>query len=198
MEDFLDFVEKEGVKISQIKEMQIKRYQIALTEKEYSNHTIARKISALRLYFKHLRKEGVMVHNPMEDIKQPMLEKRENKLTEEEANRLKDMMKENERDLLLFCLIYNEKIKISDVITIKHQDYNQSQGILYLNKRALSIQNETKILIEGKIEKQQSDELFLVNSLKGKALTEPGAYFIIKEYLKKIDRSDLRPIDLIK
>jgi len=177
--------------------MQIKRYQIMLTEKGYSNHTIARKISALRLYFKHLRKEGIMTHNPIEEIKQPILEKRESKMTMEEAEKLKELMKRDERDFLIFCLLFTEKIKLSELITIKQKDYNLHQGILYLQKRALSLQEETKRTIQNYLKEGENDS-FLVKSLKGKPLTEPGAYFIVKGYLKEIGRDDLRPIDLVK
>jgi site-specific recombinase XerD len=194
---FDEYIEKENIKVAQIKETQIKRFLLFLAEKGYSNHSIARKLSALRLYFKHLRKEGIMLHNPMEDIKQPMTEKREVQLTDEEVKKMKELMRENERDFLLFLLVFDEKIKVSDVISIQVKDYQLQQGILYLMKRAISLSEETNHYLKTYIQNMQPEDMLMKNQ-KNKPLSESGAYFILKNYLKKINRNDVRPLDLSK
>lgn len=194
---FDEYIEKENIKVAQIKETQIKRFMLFLREKGYSNHSISRKLSALRLYFKHLRKEGVMLHNPMEDIKQPMTEKRNVTLTKEEVVQIKELMKENPRDLLLFTLVVDEKIKVSDVISLQVKSYHVQQGILYLPKKAVSLSEPTNELIKTYIKGKEAEEVLFKNQ-HNKLLKESGAYYILKTYLKNIDREDVRPLDLSK
>jgi len=194
---FDEYIEKEKIKVAQVKETQIKRFMLFLTEKGYSNHSIARKLSSLRLYFKYLRKEGVMLHNPMEDIKQPMTKKRQVILSKEEIIKIKDLMKENIRDLLLFSLVVDEKIKVSDVLLLQVKSYHIQQGILYLPKKAVSLSESTNQLIKMYIQGKEAEEMLLKNQHQ-KPLQEAGAYYILKKYLKEIDREDVRPFDLSK
>ena len=60
IELFLHFLTHENIKLIQTKEIHIRQFNYSLKEKGYSEHTIARKNSALRLFFKFLRKQGAM------------------------------------------------------------------------------------------------------------------------------------------
>lgn len=197
VELFKEFLNENKIKDNEVKHVNIKQYQIKLTEMGYSNHTIARKISSLRLYFKYLRKSGVMENNPLEDVKQPILEKRDDKLSEEKWNEIKILLEGKERDLLMMYFIYKEKIKIKELIEIRVKDYNKEQGILYLKKRAISLEEETKEILNTYLGEKE-EEKFIFESSRESKLTEPGAYFIIKTYLKKVGCENLRPIDLVK
>lgn len=194
---FLEFIEEKNVLPEKTKEMHIMQYQITLKEKGYSNHTIARKISSLRIFFKYLRITKKMQHNPLEEIKQPMVEKREEKLSYKQWGELMEAVGDNERDKLFLTLIYKEKIRINDLIKINVEDYNKNQGILYLEKKAVSLESETKKMLDTHVEEKNGYD-FLFNSKRGEVLTEAGAYFIVKSYLKKIGLEYLRPIDLVK
>lgn len=195
VEDFLAYLTNEAIQPHEVKEVHIKKYQFQLTEGGYSTHTIARKMSALRLFFKHLRKIGKMERNPLEDIKQPIVEKREKKLSTQEAAEIETQIVANKRDQLLFSLLYREKIKLRDIVMLKKESFNEAQSILYLEKRALSVSPTTKTLM---MERLVEEGDYMIASQKGKPLTESGAYYIVKNLLRSIGREDLRPIDLTK
>jgi site-specific recombinase XerD len=194
VESFLQYMEQNDLKIGMIKEVNVRRYHLYLTENGYSGHTLARKNSALRLFFKYARKQGLMTINPMEDIKQPKVTKRESALTKEEITELESVVLQP-RDQLLLRLLLHEDVKIAEVIAAKKGDYKETQGILYLGKRAVTISEMTRqllALVTG------AEDDYLITSAKDKPLTESGVYFILKNYFKAIGRSDLRPIDLVK
>lgn len=199
VEDFINYSKKEDIKIPKIKESDIKRYNIKLAKEGYSNHTIARKNSSLRLYFKFLRKTGFMIENPMEDIKQPTLQKKQIKVNEKIEEKIITVIKEegNLRDMLLFHLLRREKIKLSEIIKLRVKDYNKNQGILYTQKKAIVTDEKTKELVNQIIVSKDSEEYILTNH-RGKRLTEPGAYYLIKKYLREVNELQIRPIDLTK
>lgn len=196
VELFTNFVDKEGLRVVNLKETHIKKFNLHLNELGYSNHTIARKNSSLRIYFKYMRKEGFMVGNPMEDIKQPNLPKRENGLTAEDF-RLMEEKAENgaTRDLILLSLAYYDKVKISEIIKLKREAFEKQQGILYLEKKAVILNNKTKNLLENA---KGDEEGYLVVNQHNKPLSESGAYFILKNYFDGIGKPELRPVDLYR
>lgn len=198
MEHFLSFLDKTETKIIHVKESHIKRFIISLKDQGVSNHTIARKNSALRWYFKFLRKSGMMVENPMEDIKQPELEKRKTAISDEEIDQLETFIRlgGKTRDLAIFYLLWYEKIKLSEIVQIKKEDFNIKQSILYLHNKAILISDKTHDLLKEECEKTENGYLF--KNERNKPLTESGAYFILKTFLRQVERPDIRPIDLSK
>ena len=191
---FSEFLEKEAINVVKMKEAHVKKFNLYLHEHGYSNHTIARKNSSLRLYLKFLRKEGVMVHNPMEDIKQPKLTVREESFTEEDYQMLtKETM--SERDQLLLALAYLDKVKVRDILSLKKEQYEKHQGIIYLAKKAVLVHPKTKVLLDAAFE---NEHLYFVTNQHGKPLTESGAYFVFKQYFEKIGKPHLRPVDVFK
>lgn len=179
-----------------MKETHVKKFNLKLNESGYSNHTIARKNSSLRLYFKYLRKEGYMVINPMEDIKQPNLPKREHLLTNEDFLLIEEKASiDKERDLLLLSLAYYDKVKISEIIKLKRSSFDKQQGVLYLENRAVALSVKTKNILE---QSQTNENNYLVVNQHNKPLSISGAYFIIKNYFESIGKPELRPVDLYR
>lgn len=198
VDDFLLFLQNKDIGISEVRESSIKEYNLFLKEEGYSNHTVARKNSSLRLYFKFMRKLGLMTNNPMEDIKQPKLVERKSQLSLDDFYKLFEIAK-CKRDILILSLCYFDKVKVSDLVKIKVGQYNKEQGILYLGKRAVLVHQETKKNIDSYINELEKEEfeLLLVNQ-HGKELSVSGVYFLLKKYFEEIGKSDLRPIDLYK
>lgn len=194
IELFSSFLENEAVSVAKVKETHIKKFNLHLHEMGYSNHTIARKNSSLRLYLKFLRKEGVMVHNPMEEIKQPKLSVREVTFTEEDFMAI--CAEETPlRDRLMVSLAYLDKVKVRDMLQLKKEQYEKHQGILYLPKKAVLVHPKTKALLDVFYEEEND---YFISNQHGKPLTESGAYFVFKQYFDHIGKPELRPIDVYK
>lgn len=196
IEQFVSYCKEQELETKEVKEMHIKQYVMRLKEKGLSSHTIGRKCSSLRFYFKYMRKAGEMVHNPMEDIKQPRMESQKQKVTEEMWETIIEPIQEegNERDLLLMYLLHYDKIKISEIVGLQTEQYKEMQGILYLGKRAVPLHEKTKQVLDNYIKQVKTDYLF--TNQHQKPLTKPGAYFVVKTHLKQAGLETVRPIDL--
>lgn len=193
---FVEHIKQEDIPWQSVKERHIKNYNMNMKQIGYSDHSIARKNSSIRLFLKHLRKQGIMLHNPMEDIRQPLLQKREVQLTEEEKEQLAEKMKAEARDYLIYTLLSKEKLKVSEIIELKWEQINQQNLIIYLPKRAVSIQLDTLQVLE----EMRTDEVggYILKNQHGKPLSVNGVHFILKKYFKEINREDIRPNDLAK
>ena len=66
---------------------------------------------------------------------------------------------------------------------------------MYLPKKAVLIHAKTKTLLDQIYETE--NDYFVFNQ-HGKPLTESGAYFVFKQYFEKINKPELRPIDVYK
>ena len=60
----------------QVGPLDIRSYLAFLNEKQYARRTIARKISALRSFYKYLVRENIIEYNPLSKIHSPKLEKK--------------------------------------------------------------------------------------------------------------------------
>ncbi|WP_182101625.1 site-specific integrase [Niallia taxi] len=199
---FLAFIQHDLDNISDTEESHVLDFAEHLANGlGYSNNTIARHLSSLRNFFKYLRSNNLMVVNPMDDIKQPELNRRETpELTEDDVALMEEYTKKTsgcpERDLLLIHLLFYEKLKVSDAIEITKEHYDRNSGVVVVNGKEHSIQNITKPLLDKEYKNAESP-YFLYNH-NYKKLTESGAYFILKSLFKAIGKPHLRPIDLSK
>jgi len=150
----------------------------------------------MRLFLKYLRKQGIMIHNPMEDIKQPQLVKREVELSKGEQMLLAEKMKADARDYLMYLMLVEEKIKVSEITKIQWRDVNEQSSIVYLPKRAVSLKEST--LQQIKLVSEEKIEGPIFKNRHGKPLSVNGIHFILKGYLKEMNREDIRPNDLTK
>jgi site-specific recombinase XerD len=193
-DEFLLFVKKEGISVSMLREVHVRKWNNTLREKGASNHTIAWKNSALRRFFKHLRQTGVMVQNPMEEIQQPSLEKRKEEVPTNFLSLIEEMVV-YKRDKLLFYFLMLDKIKPSELVGLKLKNIEQKQGVLFLEQRAISIHEKTKKMCS---ELEGDRDAYLFTNQFAKPLTQAGVYFVVKTHLKRLGYAHLRPIDLLK
>ena len=56
--------------------LDVRGYLAELNEKQYARRTIARRISALRSFFKYLVREAVIEYSPLTKVRTPKLEKK--------------------------------------------------------------------------------------------------------------------------
>lgn len=179
-------------------ETDIKQYIGWLREKEYSNTTVAKKLSLLRTYFKWLRKNGEMIHNPMDDIQLPKKVEDKRIVTDEEKKFLMELVNEANvtRDMAIFHMLMDEGIKPNEMIHITYKDIDLEQRMLYVGKKVVAIEEQTAY--HFKKMKEENGEGFLLTNQHGHPLKESGIYFVIKNYLKLLDDPKIKPMDLMK
>ena len=79
IKSFSEFLQErfgENFTWKQVGTLDIRAYLTDLNKKEYSRRTIARRISALRSFYKYMVRENILESNPFTKVKTPKLEKK--------------------------------------------------------------------------------------------------------------------------
>jgi integrase/recombinase XerC len=125
--DFQRFAQTEEIKA--VDKRIIRGYLAHLNQNQISKRTILRRLSALRSFFKFLLKEGVISHNPLEEIDAPKLEKTiPAPLTREEIDRLFQQPDTQTflgfRDRTIMELFYSSGLRISELVGLNKTDFD--------------------------------------------------------------------------
>lgn len=198
VEQFLEFadISKEH-ELKEVNTRLIRGWMVELMENDYVAQSVNRKLSTLRTYFKWLKKEGVIHDNPMKLVRGPKNNKRlpsfiqQKQITE---NKLADTFSddfEGQRDRLMFELLYQTGIRLSELIHLKDADVSNSQ-IKVLGKRnkerIIPISKDLSLAIEKyrglRREISVSSDTLLVLKT-GKILYPKFVYRRINKYLSQ-------------
>ena len=118
----------------------IRGWMVAMLENGISKRSVNRKLAALRIFFKWLRKEGKLNENTMTRIQGPKGEKRlpifvkEAELDVQKLNALFPTDFEGLRNQLIIELFYQTGMRLTELIELKEAAIN-SQHIKVLGKR---------------------------------------------------------------
>ncbi len=138
LEQFYEFVNQD---ISTVKANEIADFIKDLGDKKYSGKSIARKISAVREFFKFLLSEGKIADNPAADVLSPKKEKPLPKfLTEEEIGRMIDIAEAKKgfdglRLAAMLKLMYACGLRVSELVGLPEKNVNfKKEQVIVLGK----------------------------------------------------------------
>lgn len=170
----------------------IRNYISYLYEKKYQAKSITRMISALRSFFKYLKKEDKVDTNPLDLITSPKVEKKLPKyLTINDVEKIlnaPDMSnKVGVRDAFILELLYVSGIRVSELTSIKLNDISMS---------------EKKIKIMGKGSKERivyygsrcQDLLNKYLNVRKEFLRLPNDFLILSNTGKQMSTREIRNI----
>ena len=155
--------------------------------------TVKRRISALRSFYKYLRREGVVSKNPAAVLVLPKASKPLPKFfREEEMGRLLDDVMtgdefQDRRDKLIIDLFYQTGVRVSELVEIKDSDIDMGRGMLRVfGKR----RKERLIPIGGKLLKE-------IEAYKAKRNTEVGktSELFVRKNGEKLYRRGVYDVD---
>ncbi|MCJ8291366.1 MAG: tyrosine-type recombinase/integrase [Crocinitomicaceae bacterium] len=196
LEQFFEFAEiSEVQELKEVNARLVRGWMVDLMENEYVAQSVNRKLSTLRTYFKWLKREGLVTENPMKLVRGPKNNKRlpsfiqQKQITE---SKLSDTFSDDFdglRDKLMFELLYQTGIRLSELINLKDSDASNSQ-IKVLGKRnkerIIPISKDLSQLIQKyRGERREisisSDSLLVLKT--GKILYPKFVYRRINKYL---------------
>ncbi|PIE87197.1 MAG: integrase [Bacteroidetes bacterium] len=196
IEQFLEFAKIKNLdECKEVNARLIRGWMVDLMEEEYATQSVNRKLSTLRTFFKWLKKEGVITENPMKLIRGPKNNKRlpsfvqQKQLSDVNLSTIFSDDFDGIRDRLMFELLYQTGIRLSELIGLKESNVSKSQ-IKVLGKRnkerIIPISNSLSELIEKyRLERRQlsvsTDALLVLKS--GKILYPKFVYRRINNYL---------------
>lgn len=138
---FLNFVaslqeaEPEAVEVDSINVQTVRSYLAALAEKGLARKSMARKLAALRTFFKFLAREGVVAANPVKRLASPKLGR---KLPEflywEDVERLLNTADSGNilglRDQAVLEVLYGSGLRVSELVLLSRQDIDSGAMLL--------------------------------------------------------------------
>jgi integrase/recombinase XerC len=134
LDQFYAFIEKSGTDFSppDISSHDVRAWIVNLMDNKISASTVHRKVSSLRIFFKYMRKEGIIKHDPMDRV---VLPKRKKKLpvfvSESAMDNLLDQYEfgndfKGIRNKTIVEMLYLTGIRRAELIGLKNSDVDLS------------------------------------------------------------------------
>lgn len=129
----------EEVKIRSIDSLRIRAFLAHLYENEKKKTSIARKLAAVRAFFKFLSRERILAENPAAAVSTPKLARVLPRImTEEEMNQFLDRIAEEAqkgdpvliRDRAILELLYASGLRVSELVGLDLRNVNFGDGIV--------------------------------------------------------------------
>jgi len=137
LRQFRDFLKHsltaDEVDIAAVDALQVRAYLAALFQEQKEKASIARKLAAIRAFFKFLVRDGLVENNPAEFVATPKLAKKLPRImTEEETNNLLDRIAEAvpqgepvlKRDRAILELLYASGLRVSELAGLDLRSLN--------------------------------------------------------------------------
>lgn len=184
----------------------IRQYLGYLQKENYSRKSIARKLAALRTYFKFLCKKGYFKTNPAKSIFTPKLaQKLPTFLYQKEILELLQAPDDSTvlglRDRAILEMLYSTGIRVSELVGVNLKDIDYPNEIVNVlgkgdKERFVPIGSYALAAIEKYLDKRwqllkkdQFEEEALFLNCKGGRLTSRGVRFIVNKYIHRMSIS---------
>ncbi len=187
----------------------VRSWVVSLMEKELNPRTVNRKITALRSYFKFLKREGLIDQNPTQRISALKTKKQiPNFASEPDIEKLFSQIEyepgfSGTRDRLVLEMLYSTGMRRTELINLKTANINfYNRELKVLGKR-----NKERIIpftpmlaasVKGYMAEKQKqtgktmdNELLFVND-KGKKMGEKFVYNLVTKYLSLVTTIEKR------
>lgn len=201
---FITVRQKRDFLWEQITPLDVRAYLAELNNKQYARRTIARRISALRSFYKYLVRENILEYSPLAKVHSPKLAKQLPAFLDEvEVEELLNMPAKNNllgmRDQVALELLYATGCRVSELVglTLDRVDI-VNRYVLLLGKgnkerivplghaccNVLEAYYKVRNEIMQRYHQQEHDHL-LVNS-RGGALTDRSVRRILDKYIQQL------------
>jgi integrase/recombinase XerC len=180
----------------------IRAWIVSMLGNNYSTTSVHRKISCLRVFYRYLRKEGILSNDPLEKVVLPKRKKTLPVFVEEDAlTNLLDKTDFGEsfagiRNRTIIELLYVTGMRRSELIGLKCNDVDLTGGSLKVtgkrNKQRIIPLFKTAVIrldeylkVRNENVKALSDDWFFVTD-KGNKLYDKYVYNIVNSYLAMV------------
>ncbi|MDD3375407.1 MAG: tyrosine recombinase XerC [Candidatus Omnitrophica bacterium] len=121
LEEFFVFLK--DTSIERVDYFHLRRYLASLRSRDLKSRTVARKLSALRSFFKFIFREGLVSKNPATLLMTPKLDKKlPHFLSEQDAGRLMEISKKKDepglRDRAILETLYSTGMRVSELVSL--------------------------------------------------------------------------------
>jgi integrase/recombinase XerC len=193
------------VDLGTIDALRIRGFLALLYEREKKKTSIARKLAAVRAFYKFLAKEGVITANPAATVSTPKLDKTLPRImTEEEMNNFLNRVAEAapkgepimRRDRAILELLYASGLRVSELASLDLRSVNYGEGMLLVRgkgrkERIVPFGSKAREALEDYLpvrerilmEAKKSGQTALFLNTKGARLTTRSVDRLLKKHM---------------
>jgi integrase/recombinase XerD len=178
-------------------------YVLEMKEREYASSTIARKVAAVKSFFKFLESTGQIKTNPAKDLETPRAEKHlPATISADDVDRLLAAPQGDGpaalRDRAMLELLYATGLRVSELValdvgdvdleadTVRCMGKGKKERVLPIYRRALFALQEYIEKGRPKLLGEHNNEPALFLNRRGTRLTRQGLWLIIKRYVEAV------------
>jgi len=186
-------------------------YLLDLRQRNYAATTIARKVAAVRSFFKFMVAEGLIKANPIQDVRSPKIGRSlpkpisfsQVRLLIEQPGKLSTP--EAKRDGAMLELLYASGMRVSELVSLNLGDVDLENGYVRClgkgnKERVIPIYEQAVLAVKEYIEETRpqlvhnDDEKALFLNPRGERLTRQGFWQKLKGYAKSANlKSEVTP-----
>ena len=192
----------------------IRSWIVSLIENGYSAVSVHRKISSLRVFYRYLRKEGIVVSDPLEKVVLPRTKKRLPVFVEEESlNKLLDDYEfgndfQGTRNMTIIEMLYLTGIRRAELTGLRNIDVDTRNATLKVtgkrNKqriipllKSFTLKLEKYIAVRNEAFPDSVTEWFFLSN-KGNKLYDKYVYNIVRKYLSIVTTIEKRSPHILR
>ena len=198
----------------QVTREHIAAYLLEMREGQaYRPTTIARKLAALKSFFRYLRSTGLIASDPVEQLASPRLQKElPHVLGPEQIESLFQQVEVDTptgmRDLAMLHVLYATGMRVSELVSVNLQDFDAERAtvlcpgrngrskrerVLPLPAIAVEVTKQYLETARPRLMQRHPDEQALFLNHHGERLTRQGFWLIIKGYARQAGIMDITP-----
>ncbi len=196
-----------AVDVSSVDALRIRGFLSILFERQEKKSSIARKLSAVRAFFKFLKREGVLAENPSTLVSTPKQDKTLPRImTEEEMNAFLNAVAEAtktgepamRRDRALLEMLYASGLRVSELVGLDLRSVNFGDGMVLVRgkgrkERIVPFGSKAKQALEDYLpirqrilqERKKPGQQALFLNVWGERLTTRSVDRLVKKYVRR-------------
>ena len=195
--------------ITKVNQTNLNSYMLYMEKENFAASTVSRNIATLKSYFMYLLKQGVISHDPADQLKAPKTEKKiPGILTVEEVNLLLSQpggtSNKELRDKAMLELLYATGIRVSELISLTMEDVNLISGYIRVREgsreRVIPLGHAARQALKNYLENAREgmiateDEPVLFTNCNGQPMSRQGFWKVLKQYAKRAGiETDITP-----
>ena len=199
LEQLADFLG--DTNLAEVDHQTLRKFIAHLMKRKAQKSSIARKLSAIRAFFKYLNREGVLANNPARLVSTPRGEKRlPAVLTADDAQRLMNAPGGGTggddpvlRDRAVLETLYSTGIRASELIGIDREDIDHRERLIRVRgkgrkERIVPIGRSALCAVDAYLDRKTKDSVHpaVFTGPSGKRLTARTVQRILENYRKKL------------
>lgn len=198
---FAAFLSERGIDHSQVDKATVNSFVLHLREREYAKATIARRVAAVGSFFRFLQDRGQLAEDPTREVDPPKVDRiLPHLLSVEDIETLLqqpvDSSPASLRDKAMLELLYASGMRVSELVSLDVDDFNQEQRTIRcagrkLRERTIALTPRACLPLMTYLNQgrprlvHDQDQPALFTNQRGERLTRQGFWLIIKGYAQR-------------